>query len=352
MRIAVVGKEGQLALSLVEIGRREGFLVIPFGRPEIDLEKPQTVSPALEAAEPDVIVNAAAYTAVDQAESEPGRAWAINACGAGMVARVAAKLRIPIIHISTDYVFDGSSEGPYCEDDPVHPLGAYGASKRAGEEEVAAANADHAILRTAWLYSPFGKNFVQTILRLASSQDEISVVADSFGSPTSALNLAGSVLTVARNLVKEQDFLALRGIFHAVDSGHASWAELAEAVVARSGAIGGPLASIKPISTSAYPTRAVRPVNSRLATGKIERIHGVKPPYWRDAIVCCVDRLVGTGFRKDNSCDSEQKRDRTCRRIGDTAAADDARDLETTSSGLRQAADLLSDFDAHARRDS
>lgn len=293
MRIVVIGREGQLARSLVERG---GAKIVTLGRPEIDLEKPETIGPAVAAAAPDVVVNAAAHTAVDLAESEPERARAINAVGASAVAEAAARAGAPIVHISTDYVFDGSVARPYLESDPVAPLGAYGASKLEGERGVAAANPNSAILRTAWVYSPFGKNFVRTMLRLASTRDKISVVADQRGSPTSALSLADVVLTVARNLAASPDDASLRGVFHAVDAGEASWAEFAEAIFARSAEIGGPSAIVEPIPTSAYPTPAARPANSRLSTELIQRVHGVTPTDWRVALVQSVDRLVASDF--------------------------------------------------------
>jgi dTDP-4-dehydrorhamnose reductase len=298
LRIVVTGKKGQLARSLIERGACENIVVIPVGRPELDLEKPEMAAPALTALAPDVIVNAAAYTAVDQAETELEKAFAINGRGAGAVAEAAAKLAVPIVHLSTDYVFDGGSGRPYREDDPVRPFSAYGASKLQGEQAVAGANANCAILRTAWVYSPFGKNFVKTMLRLACSREEISVVADQIGSPTSALSLADVVLTVARNLATQPANPVLRGIFHAADAGEASWAELATAIFARSRAIGGPFASVNPIPTSAYPTPAARPANSRLSLDLIERVHGVKPQHWRDALVPCIDRLVASEFSK------------------------------------------------------
>ncbi|PWB81509.1 MAG: dTDP-4-dehydrorhamnose reductase [Methylocystaceae bacterium] len=293
MRIVVIGKEGQLARSLVERGGAE---IVTLGRPEIDLEKPETIGPAIAASAPDVVVNAAAYTAVDLAESEPERARAINAVGASAVAEAAAKAGAPIVHISTDYVFDGSAARPYLESDPVAPLGAYGASKLEGERLVTAANGNSAILRTAWVYSPFGKNFVRTMLRLASTRDKISVVADQRGSPTSALSLADFVLAVARNLVASPEDASLRGVFHAVGAGEATWAEFAEAIFARSAEIGGPSAIVEPIPTSAYPTPAARPANSRLSTELIHRVHGVTPTDWRVALVQSVDRLVASDF--------------------------------------------------------
>ncbi|RWE00373.1 MAG: NAD-dependent epimerase/dehydratase family protein, partial [Mesorhizobium sp.] len=180
MRLAVTGREGQVAASLIERGGSD-VEVVAIGRPVLDLARPDTIFAALEAARPDIVVSAAAYTAVDQAEDEKDLAFAINAAGAGKVAEAAAKLGAPVIQLSTDYVFDGSKDGAYVETDKTAPLGVYGASKLAGEEAVAAANPRHLILRTAWVYSPFGRNFVKTMLRLASDRDEVSVVADQWG---------------------------------------------------------------------------------------------------------------------------------------------------------------------------
>jgi dTDP-4-dehydrorhamnose reductase len=294
MRIVVTGTQGQLASSLRL--RSNGEDVLCVGRPEVDLERPETILPAIAALKPDVVVNAAAYTAVDQSELEPARAMAVNATGAAAVAAAAAALQVPVVHISTDYVFDGSAPRPYGEDDPTAPLGVYGASKLKGEELALKANPRCAVLRTAWVYSPFGKNFVRTMLRLAQTRDEIGVVADQIGSPTSALSLAEMVVAVARNLVERPDAEALLGVFHAVDGGEASWAELATAIFARSGAGGGPTARVRPIATSEYPTPAARPANSRLSTLKLQQVHGVKPREWRDELAPCVDMLLAQEF--------------------------------------------------------
>lgn len=292
MRIAVTGKYGQLAAALAERGAALGASILLAGRPKLDLERPESVFPALAALAPDVIVNAAAYTAVDQAESEPQRARAINAQGAGAVAEAAARLGVPLVHISTDYVFDGALPRPYREDDPTHPLGVYGRTKHAGERAVLAAAPDCAVLRTAWVYGPFGRNFARTMLRLAQSRDEIAVVADQIGSPTSALSLAGQIITVAGNLVGRRDDPALRGVFHAVDAGEASWAEFAAAIFELAAADGGPCARVRPIPASAYPTPARRPANSRLATDKLQKAHGVRAPHWRASLEDCLMRLL------------------------------------------------------------
>ena len=200
MRIAITGRDGQVAQSLAFIGPQEGVEVVRIGRPAFDLTKPATIYPALEAARPDIVVSAAAYTAVDKAESDHDLAFAINATGAGEVAAAAARLGVPVIHLSTDYVFDGASSRPYRETDDTNPLGVYGRSKLEGERAVAAAHPHHVILRTAWVYAPFGKNFVRTMLLLAGTRDEISVVADQWGCPTGAIDIARTLIKVAKML--------------------------------------------------------------------------------------------------------------------------------------------------------
>ena len=193
MRIVVTGREGQVARSLSEIGPGRGHEIVPLGRPTLDLLDPATIGPAIRAARPDAVINAGAYTAVDRAETEPEIAEAVNGRGAGVVAEVARDLGVPILQVSTDYVFDGTKPTPYVENDPTGPLGAYGRSKLLGEHLVAEANPRHAILRTAWVYAPFGANFVRTMLRLAATRDEVGVVADQLGCPTSALDIAATL---------------------------------------------------------------------------------------------------------------------------------------------------------------
>ena len=291
MRIAVTGTAGQVVTSLLERGEAQGHEVIAIGRPDLDLADPASVARALEAARPDVIVSAAAYTAVDKAESESDLAFAVNGAGAGAVAQAAKALGVPVIHISTDYVFDGTLDRPYVESDPTGPTGVYGASKLAGEQAVLATYAENsAVLRVAWVYSPFGGNFVKTMLRLAGDRDEVSVVADQVGNPTSALAIADGIIQVATNLVADGS-PALRGIFHMTASGEASWADFAQAIFAASAARGGPSASVRPIGTADYPTPATRPANSRLDCGKIARIHGVTLPDWRMSLDEVMDRL-------------------------------------------------------------
>lgn len=291
-RMVVTGREGQVVKSLMERSALgDGFEVIALGRPELDLSRPEAVEAALRQAQPDVIISAAAYTAVDQAETEEEAATVINGTSAGAIASMAAALGVPVIHLSTDYVFDGTKATPYTEADPVAPIGAYGRSKLAGEKAVARAHSNHAILRTAWVYSPFGKNFVKTMLRSAEARDSLNVVDDQVGTPTSALDIADAVLVVAANLLG-RDAVELRGVFHMTGSGEASWADFAEEIFRQSKALGGASAEVVRIPSSAYPTPAKRPANSRLDCRKLTTIHGVTLPPWQEATAAVVQRLV------------------------------------------------------------
>ena len=292
MRIVVTGREGQVARSLAERGAATGHEIVLLGRPDLDLAgSVADIVASLRAAAPQAIVSAAAYTAVDKAESEADQAFAVNADGAGAVARAAQALSVPLIHLSTDYVFDGTKDSPYREEDATAPTGVYGASKLAGEEAVLAAHHDVAILRTAWVYSPFGANFVKTMLRLADTRDEVGVVADQIGNPTSALDIADGVLAVASNLARNNAD-NLRGIFHMSGAGEASWADFAEAIFDASERAGGPSAAVRRIATANYPTPARRPANSRLDVSKLEREHGVRLPAWQQSVGQVVSRLL------------------------------------------------------------
>jgi dTDP-4-dehydrorhamnose reductase len=292
VRMLVIGKEGQVARALSERASTHGVTVTLVGRPLLDLADPSGIGDVLADLPGDVIVNAAAYTAVDKAEEEPELAEAINGIGAGAAAGAAAAINVPFVQISTDYVFDGAGDRPYREDDPVSPLGAYGLSKLLGEQAVAAAHADHAILRTSWIYSPFGRNFVKTMLRLARDRDEISVVADQFGGPTSAHDIADGIIAVSRNLLERPKDPSLRGIFHMSATGTASWAEFAAEIFAQSALLGGPNARVRPVPSTDYPTPARRPANSRLDCREIASLHGVTLPEWRASLQPCIGRLL------------------------------------------------------------
>lgn len=296
MRLVVTGKVGQIARALLEAGARQGVDVVPVGRPELDLLTPQDGLTRLAQAMPDAIVSAAAYTAVDKAEREAEVAEAINAAGPAALAGLAAELNIPIIHLSTDYVFDGRKPTAYLETDPTNPLGVYGATKLQGELAVASTTANHAILRTAWVYSPFGNNFLKTMLRLAGTTPKLRVVDDQRGNPTSALDVADAIVSIANNLVSRPADLSLRGIFHLVGAGTVSWAGFATEIFAGSASLGGPRADVVPISTADYPTAARRPANSHLDTTKLQEVHGVVLPPWQRSTLDVVRRLLSDGL--------------------------------------------------------
>jgi dTDP-4-dehydrorhamnose reductase len=292
MKILVTGREGQVARSLVE---RANILpsieVETVGRPELDLTRPDSVIEAIVRRRPDVVVSAAAYTSVDQAEDEIDLALAINAGGAKAVAMATAQLGVPVLHLSTDYVFSGDKEFPYLEDDPVGPQSVYGRTKLAGEIAVAEANPKHVILRTSWVYSPFGRNFVKTMLQLAQTRTSLSVVSDQIGNPTSALDIADGILHIARALLAMPSTDKF-GTFHLAGTGVTSWSGFAENIFVESRSAGGPVAKVQRIATSEYPTKAKRPANARLSTEKLANIYGWRACDWRLSCADVVRRLV------------------------------------------------------------
>ena len=292
MRLIVTGTQGQVARALIERGAAENIEIVAVGRPSLDLADPDGVEKALAEVEGDAIINAAAYTAVDKAESEEKLATRINGAGAGAVARVAAVRGLPLLHLSTDYVFDGSSERPYREEDEVGPIGAYGRSKLAGERAVLAAHSRAAIFRTAWVYSPFGANFVKTMLRLGETRAELSVVADQRGAPTSALDIADALIAVARKTLAQPDNADLSGVFHMTGAGEAVWADFAEEIFAEAERHGRNPVNVRRIAAKDYPTPARRPANSRLSNEKLKRVFGVALPEWRLSTRACVARLL------------------------------------------------------------
>jgi dTDP-4-dehydrorhamnose reductase len=291
-RIAVTGKKGQVVGSLLERASAHDIDVVAIGRPELDLVDSGDIRRALRTISPDAIVNAAAYTGVDRAEQEPDLALSVNGAGAGAVAEAAQALGVPLAHISTDYVFDGRKTGSYREDDEVAPLGVYGRSKLVGEVAVIENTKNYAILRTAWVYSPYGANFLKTMLKLAKTRHQISVVADQHGNPTSALSVADGVISVVKNLLAQPNEARLRGTFHMTASGETTWAGFAKAIFAASAALGGPVAEVREISTAEYPTPARRPANSRLDCSKLLSTHGICLPEWRATIAPCVERVL------------------------------------------------------------
>lgn len=292
MKIVVTGREGQIVQSLLEkASQRPDLEVIALGRPELDLAKQETVGSAIEAIKPDLVVSAAAYTAVDLAEDEQELAFAVNASGAEAVAKAAKACGVPVVHLSTDYVFAGDAREPYVESDVTAPRSVYGSSKLEGEHLVAQANPQHIILRTAWVYSPFGKNFVKTMLKLAETRDALSVVSDQNGNPSSALDIADAIIQVADHLAAEPDFSDY-GVYHLVGTGDTNWSGFARAVFEESAKLGGPTAIVTDIATADYPTKAVRPANSRLSTEKFQQVFNWSAPHWQSSLRDVVSRLI------------------------------------------------------------
>jgi len=295
MRVLVTGKEGQVDTSLQQLGdATPGVEVIRLGLPEIDLSRPETLEGPVREARPDVIISSAAYTAVDKAESERELAEAINADGPGELARLAAALDIPLLHLSTDYVFPGDKDGAYVETDTPGPVSVYGLTKLSGEMAIEKATDNHVILRTAWVYSPYGNNFVKTMLRLAETRDEINVVADQHGCPTYAPEIARALLAVAHRVVTDRD-PGLRGVFHLTGQGETTWADFASAIFAGAAVRGRKAVTVNPIPTSAYPTPAKRPANSRLDGGMLAKVYNLRLDPWRTSLDACLDVLIGPG---------------------------------------------------------
>lgn len=293
MRLLVTGRDGQVAQALLALSKGD-VEVVALGRPALDITDRASITRAIAEHRPDVLVNAAAYTAVDKAESEEDAAFAVNATGAGNVAAAAADAGLPVIHISTDYVFAGDKAEPYRESDPTGPEGAYGRSKLEGERLVAAANPNHAILRTAWVYGPYGANFLKTMLRLSETRDEVRVVADQRGTPTYAPDIAEGILAVARALSQTPEASDKRGVFHMVSEGETTWAGFAEAVFTELAASGGKSVRVVLITTADYPTPARRPANSRLDTSRFRQAFDHALPKWTSGVSRCMAALAET----------------------------------------------------------
>ncbi len=268
--LLVFGRSGQVATELARLAPEARFL----DRSNANLTDPDACARAIHAAAPRAIINAAAYTAVDRAETEPDLAGKVNADAPAAMARAARELGVPLVHISTDYVFDGSGSAPWAETDPTGPLGVYGASKLAGEQAIAAAGGQWAVLRTSWVFSAHGANFVKTMLRLGAERDELRVVADQHGGPTPAADIAAACLTMAQAMRGDG---ARGGIYHFSGTGDASWADFAREIMAQAALP----CRITDIATADYPTPARRPANSRLDCAAIARDFSIVRPDWR-----------------------------------------------------------------------
>ena len=292
--ILLTGGAGQLGTELQRLAP-SGWRIVAPPRRELDISRPDQIAAAVASRRWSLVINAAAYTAVDRAEDDVAAAWAANALAPAVLAAESARAGAPIIHVSTDFVFDGTKSSPYVEADPVAPLCVYGASKAGGEQAVRTANPRHVILRTAWVVSPHGANFIKTMFRLAAQvapgeRPALRVVDDQLGCPTSAADLARAAITLGERLIA--DPMAPAGLYHFVNSGEASWCELAREAFRLRSAHGLPAPSLEAITTAQYPTRARRPANSRLSAAKLEHDYGVVARPWRVAIKEVVDALV------------------------------------------------------------
>lgn len=287
--ILVTGGAGQIGLELQAHAWPEGIVVHAPRREELDLSDPAQVRDVFTMRPYSAVINAAAWTAVDQAEAEVAAVFAANAQGPALLAEVTRAADVPLVQVSTDYVFDGSADRPYIESDPVGPLGVYGASKLAGELAVLSGNPRSIVLRTAWVLSPHRANFLKTMLRLAESRDRLDVVGDQIGCPTSARDIASTLATITLRLMDDAE--TPTGVYHFVNAGETSWAGLANEIFAVSKAVGGLSAEVDTITTDQYPTSAKRPANSRLDTTKLSRDFGIKPRGWREAVAEIVVEL-------------------------------------------------------------
>ncbi|SDI33361.1 dTDP-4-dehydrorhamnose reductase [Pseudomonas flavescens] len=285
MKILLLGQHGQVSRELqLLLGEQHELIVL--GREQLDLADTGRIREAVRHLRPELIVNAAAHTAVDAAESEPGAAFAINATAPGVLAEEAADLDMPLIHYSTDYVFDGSKPAAYREDDTPNPLSVYGRSKLAGERAITAVGGQHLILRTSWVYSLHGRNFLLTMQRLLQEREQLSVVADQIGAPTWAGSIAAATAQLIERWQTQQT--AAWGVYHFTARGETSWFGFAEAIAAQLQAQGKTVAQLTPIATTDYPTPAQRPLNSRLDGTRLEQGWDVCLPDWQDGLLECL----------------------------------------------------------------
>ena len=285
MKILLLGEHGQVGRELQLSLRGQGELIVR-GRDRLDLSQPEQIRQQLRELRPELVINAAAYTAVDQAESEAQLAFAINATAPGILAEEAAALGAPLIHYSSDYVFDGTKNAPYAEDDVPNPLGVYGRSKLAGEQAIQAVGGAHLILRTSWVYSLHGRNFLLTMQRLLQERASLDVVADQVGAPT----WAGSIADATRQLVERwrHGHAGPWGLYHLSAQGEVSWFGFASAIAEQLRAQGKATATLQPIPSSAYPTPARRPLNSRLDCTRLQRDWHVQLSDWHSALLECL----------------------------------------------------------------
>lgn len=288
--ILVFGRDGQVATELARRPLPETWTLRALSRRDVDITRARDVQDAVASLAPRAVINAAAYTAVDRAESEAELAFAVNRDGAAHIAAACARAKVPLLHLSTDYVFDGRKTAPYREDDPIAPLSVYGHSKAAGEAAIRSRTEAFVILRTSWVFSPFGHNFVRTMIGLAE-RPELRVVDDQHGAPTAAADIAEVLLILAVRMA-EQPASAGHGLFHYSGAGATTWHGFASEIFAELRARGSTTPRLIPIETKDYPTAARRPANSRLDCSRIAAVHGLHPRPWREALAVCMDRLI------------------------------------------------------------
>ena len=295
MRILLTGTDGQVGGALLPLLAKFGTVIAPTPA-EFDLSKPEVLTEKLDAFKPDLIINPAAYTAVDRAEDETEVAYLVNAKGPAAIAQWAARSNVALIHFSTDYVFDGSGNKPWHEDSPTGPISVYGASKLAGDTAIGAANGPHLIFRTSWVYAANGVNFLRTIARLAAERKELRVVADQIGAPTSATAIAEAAIRILQDNMSDLPSLFAQrgGVVNLVCAGETSFHGFATAIVTglRSRGIKLQVEKILPIGTGDFPTKARRPANSRLDLSRLRAVFGITMPAWNAALETELDELV------------------------------------------------------------
>ncbi len=294
MTLLVTGVRGQLAQALTALSPKfleHGYAMRQVGRPEFNFDRPETIDALFEATAPAFVVNAAAWTAVDLAETEPDAATRANDTGPARLGALCAKNGIPFVHISTDYVFDGAKGAPYLETDSPNPLGVYGATKLAGERKIGDLSARSVILRTSWIYHTGGKNFVRTVLAAGKKTNVLRVVADQFGCPTAADDLGEAIVAIVAHITENGWHNGCGGIFHAAGSGDTSWFDFARAIFEAASRHGRPAPSLVPIATADWPTVARRPADSRLDCGKLSAVYGVRLPPWHSTLGKVVDHI-------------------------------------------------------------
>lgn len=289
--ILVIGRSGQLATALARSGRPD---IHCLGRPDLDFDRPETLAAAIATLSPALVVNAAAWTAVDAAESDPEGAACANRDGPALLARLCAERGIPLIHVSTDYVFDGTKGAPYVETDPTSPRTVYGRTKAEGERAILAAHDRAIILRTSWVYSSYGRNFVRTMLNAGAKNPLLRVVGDQHGNPTSADDLADAILAVIDTIAREGWHDDYAGLFHAAGSGDTTWHGLAVAALQEAAKAGHPMPEVLAITTADWPTPAARPQDSRLDCTRLHDVFGIRLPQWRDSVAQTVAAILAT----------------------------------------------------------